>query len=155
MVTVRSCLAGLILATAGGCTLGLEQKFDLSPGPAPSGSASDMLFELTNRGGNAPEELSVYRIVLADVHEDGGVFAHDDQGDASLELEVDGGTPGVVDPGDVLRVHEYSDGKNLTAADNGRTLWINVMVIEPDQRSSDALTRTWGTVWSEQWTVGQ
>ncbi len=136
------------------CTAGLDQSFELTPGPAVTNGSNDMLFELTNRGGNAPESLSVYRIVIADQHQDGGLFGQSDQGDAMLELEVDGGTAGVVDPGDVVRVREYAGGKNLTTADNGRSLWINVMVIAPDQRSSDALTRTWQTVWSEQWTVG-
>lgn len=154
MIHVKSCLLALVVSAGSACTAGLDQSFDVTPGPGVTNSSNDMWFELTNRGGNAPEALSVYRVVLGPTAEAGGLFAHDDQGDAMLELEVDGGTEGVVDSGDVVRVHEYADGKNLTAADNGRTLWINVMVLEPDQRSSDALTRTWGTVWSTQWTVG-
>lgn len=96
----------------------------------------------------------MFRVSLDDVEVSGGLFTHGDRGDGQLELVQDAGTEGVVDPGDVVRVREYDDGKNLRAQDNGRMMWINVMVVLPDQRTSDALTRSWGTVWSTPWQVG-
>lgn len=150
---MRSFVIAIAIA-ASGCTLGLEQKFDLSPGPAVTDGAADTWFELTNRGGNAAEPMSVYRIEIDDQPVGGGLFARNDDGDARIEMVQDGGTPGVVDPGDVVRVIEYDHGKNLAASQNGTIVWVNVMVLEPDQRSSDALTRTWGTVWQAKWHVG-
>src|SRR5262245_25544436 len=127
----------LVLVT--GCTLGVEQSFELAPGPGVTDHDGDELFELTNRGGNTPEELSVYRVVIDDVELGGGWFGRGDKGDALVELEVDGGEPGIVEPGDVLRVRELSDRMQLDRSLNGTTKWINVMVVDPSQRGSDAL----------------
>jgi hypothetical protein len=138
-----------------GCTAGVEQQFSLAPGQRATDAPTDMLFELTNHGGNAPEALAFYRVVFAKEQVGGGLYARGDTGDAQLVLASDAGTPGTVDPGDVVRVQERTDGKNFTTADNGAMTWVNVMVVAPDQRTSDALTVTWETVWSSQWQVGQ
>jgi len=138
-----------------GCTAGVEQQFSLAPGARTTDASTDMLFELTNLGGNAPETLAVYRVVFAKEHVDAGVYARSDTGDAQLVLVSDGGTPGTVDPDDVVRVQEVAGGRNFTTADNGAMTWVNVMVVAPSQRSSDALTVTWQTVWSSQWQVGK
>jgi hypothetical protein len=153
MIPFRFALLALVVS-ASACTIGREQDFELSPGFTLSNDADDVLFVLTNRGGNEPEVFDSYRVELGDHAIDAALYATSDRGDAMIELAVDGSTPGVVDPGDVLRVREYSDGMNLSQTDNGSTLWINVMVLEPGQETSDALTRSWGTVWSMEWTVG-
>lgn len=126
----------------------------MTPGPNVTDGDGDMLFELTNLGGNAAERLEVYRIALGDRAFDGGLFGCSGPGDAVLELAQDGGTAGQVDPGDVVRVREYADGVNFTSAQNGQALWVTVMVLAPDQRSSDALSCSWTAVWSSPWQVG-
>jgi hypothetical protein len=136
-----------------GCTFGLEQDFELETMSAVSTGDTDVLFELTNHGGNAAEPLAVYRVEIGDRRLGGGLFGRTDDGDVSLELVHDEDAAGVVDPGDVIRVRE-SEGLNLSGADIGRTLWINVMILPPDQRSSEALTQTWKTVWATAWRVG-
>jgi hypothetical protein len=153
MINVRFAVLALVVCSSA-CTIGREQDFEISPGFTLSNDADDVLFVLTNRGGNAPEVFDSYRVELGDKPIDAALYGTSDRGDAMLELTTDGITPGVVDPGDVLRVREYSDGMNLSQTDNGSTLWINVMVLEPGQETSDALTRSWGTVWSMEWTVG-
>src|ERR1051326_1509672 len=99
-----------IAVVASGCTtFGLEQSFDMPSGPAVSNQPNGLLFDLTNRGGNAPESFDVYRVVLADHHNDGEIAARGDKGNARLPFVQDGATAGVVDPGDVIRVVEDTD----------------------------------------------
>jgi hypothetical protein len=142
------------ITAAGGCTLGLEQSFELKPGPQVSAATGDVLFELTNRGGNTSEPIDVFRIEIDEDRLGGGLFSRSSRGDGRIEIVQDGGAEGVVEPGDVVRIYELSDGKNLVPSDNGRTLVINVMVLDPGQRSSSAKTRSWETVWSSPWRVG-
>ena len=144
-------LLALSLLLLGACTIGLEQDFDLTGHPTMTPDNNDVLFDLVNTGGNAPEPLDVYRIDFDDQHVDGGLFAQGDHGDAQLLLAFDANGDGIVDPQDVVRASE-TPGFNLTAADHGRTYWINVMVLSPSQRApSDALTKSWQTVWSSEW----
>jgi len=140
---------------AGGCTIGLEQDFEVRPGSAITDGTNDVLFQLENVGGNAPESFEYFRVEIDDAPTDGGLFARGDDGPVTLELVEDGGTVGVVDPGDVIRVVERPDGMNLSISDRGRSKHINVMLLGPNQRSSDALTRSWQTVWTSPWTVGE
>ena len=143
-----------VALSASACTIGQEQSFELTPGPTVTDDTSDVLFSLTNLGGNTAEELRVYRVTLDDVILGGGLFGCEGPGDAQLALTQDGGTPNVVDPGDVVYVREFSDGKNLRVTDNGTNKVINIMVLDPNQRHSEALTCTWDTVWHADWHIG-
>jgi hypothetical protein len=154
MVRRGAIAVALSVTVAGGCTMGMEQSFELQPGPLVSAATGDVLFELTNRGGNTSEPIDVFRIELDEDRLGGGLFSRSSRGDGRIELVQDGGEQGLVEPGDVIRIYEFADGKNLAPADNGRMLVINVMVLDPDQRSSSAKTRSWETVWSSPWRVG-
>ena len=146
--------AALLIAT--GCTsVGLHQDFEMKPAGAVTDTSQDVWFDLTNEGGDSPETLGVYRVAIGDRAFSGGLFGCKGPGDAAIDLVTDGGTSGTIDPGDVVRVREYADGMNLRAADNGESLWITMMVLGLDQRSSDALTCSWAAVWSAPWRVGE
>lgn len=166
MLRVASCLLGgrgmnlhvaivTSCALLSACTLGLEQEFDVLAGTPITDGDTDVLFQLENTEGNAPESLEHLRVVIADLALGGGLYATSDEGNVSLELVKDEGTVGMVEPGDIIRVLEQEDGMNLGASAHGETKWINVMVLSPSQRSSTALTRSWQTVWSTTWVVGQ
>jgi len=145
---------GLVVVLMSACTMGVEQEFQISPGPSVTDGTADVWFELTNESGNAAEELRYYRVSIGKQAFGGGWFGCSGSGDAAIELISDEATPKVVDPGDVLRVREDGDGMNLRASDNGTDLWITMMVLDPSQRSSGALTCTWNAVWSSPWRVG-
>lgn len=53
---LRPLLASVVCLSTMGCTLGLEQDFALEAGPSVSDGENDVLFTLTNVGGNAPGE---------------------------------------------------------------------------------------------------
>lgn len=139
----------LSLVVCAGCTIGGDQDFELRPGPAVSDNGNDVLFELVSGARNTSERLNAYRVVLREDRISGGLFGRNARGDGELELAIDNTTPDMVEPGDVIRVHELT---TFNAADNGRMLWINLMV--DANPSSEALTHSWDTVWAAPWRIG-
>jgi hypothetical protein len=147
-------LVGLVLILTSACTMGVEQEFTFTPGSAVTDGGRDVWFELENEGGNAPEELRLYRVEIGEQALGGGWYGCSGSGEGAIELVRDDATTDVVDPGDVLQVSEYTEGVNLLANENGNELWITMMVLDPNQRHSDAPTCIWNAVWSSPWHVG-